>query len=399
MVKYMYCSKCKLVRKGVESGRNELICTECGNRLRIKNMAPRICADCDSHLYAPDEMLDALVFPCKAEHRAQVMKQAEERTKAEKIEGQFWAQPSNEADAERLAAEAEALEIRRAAEAAAARLAADKAANPDLKCPNCQATLRYIDGRYENCPLCSFVPDEKWVTAEQYLNKKGHAPIVIRHEFGSDEFVFVHPTGRHMPAGSGIVVEQNQVAAYRAAGQYIYLAEPRLYPVSLDDRTEAERLMAIAKGEQGEIMLKMDTKIIFFDQRWKLVKMKPAIRLIGSDWTVIPQVEFLMQITDVSQLLTVAIDMSDDAALAAYLEHVVGNVVEDVLYSEVNAAFGDTEALTGMDRNALELSLYRRMDDEVVREITRLINRKLANCGAAVDQLKLDIRRADYIKV
>ncbi len=397
MVNYMYCSKCKQVRKGVEGGRHELICTECGNRLRIKNMAPRICAECDSHLYAPVELLDALVFPCKAEHRAQAMKQAEERAKAEKAGVQARAQQTNEA---------EAIEARRATEAArlaaeaevAARQAADKAAHPDLKCPTCQATLRYIDGQYESCPLCGFVPDEKWARAQKYLNQQGHAPVVIRHEFGSSEFVFVHPIGGHMPAGSGIVVEQNQMAVYRAAGQYIHLVEPKLYPVSLDDRTEEERLMAIAKGEQGEIMLKMDTKIIFFDQRWKRVSMRPAVRLMGSGWTVIPEVSFLMQITDASALLAVAIDMSDDSALADYLEHMVSRAVEDVLYGEINAAFGDSDAAATMNAASLELGLYRRMDDETVQEITRQINQKLMRCGVAVQQLALDTRRAAYIK-
>lgn len=421
MVNYLYCSKCKLVRKGVESGRHELVCTECGNRMRIKNMAPRICAECDSRLYAPDELLDALVFPCKAEHRAEALRQAGERAEAGKAEQQA----NEKAEAERRAAEA-ASALREAQEAAARRTvqaaeearqvvevirqaeallqAEEKAANPDLKCPTCQATLRYVGGRYESCPLCGFEPDEKWVRAQQYLagqeekQKHEYVPVVIRHEFGNTEFVFVHPIGGHMPAGSGIVVEQNQMAVYRAAGQYIYLAQPKLYPVSLDTRTEEERLLAIAKGEQGEIMLKMDTKVIFFDQRWKRVSMKPAIRLPGSGWTVVPEVSFLMQVTDPGRLLEVAIDMADDHALATYLGDTVSRTVEDVLYGEINAAFGDAEAAASMSADDLAMNLYRRMDEEAVQEISRQINQKLLRCGAAVSQLALDTRRAACIK-
>lgn len=415
MVNYMYCSKCKLVRKGVESGKHELICTECGNRIRIKNMAPRICADCDSRLYAPDELLDALVFPCKADHRAEALRQAGERAEAEKAEQQA----NEKAEAERRAAEAasalreaQETEARRAAQAAeearqvveVIRQAEEKAANPDLKCPTCQATLRYVGGRYESCPLCGFEPDDKWVRAEQYLagqdkkQKHEYVPVVIRHEFGNTEFVFVHPIGSHMPAGSGIVVEENQMAVYRAAGQYIYLTQPKLYPVSLDTRTEAERLLAIANGEQGEIMLKLDTKIIFVDQRFKRVSMKPAIRLAGSGWTVAPEVSFLMRVTDPSRLLQVAIDMSDDNALATYLGDMVSRAVEDVLYGEINAAFGDAEAAASMSADDLAMNLYRRMDEEAVQEISRQINQKLLRCGAAVSQLALDTRRAACIK-
>lgn len=317
----------------------EIVCEGCGAPLKQVNGVYQICSHCGS---APD---------------ARWIRQAQRSA---------------------MAAEYEA-----ACEAAKEADDAIKQAHPDLKCPGCQSVLRYVAGRYENCPVCPFEPNDQWVRRQLYLNDSQRPAAELKHEFGSDEFVFEHPVGSSMPAGSAIIVTEYQTATYRTGSMNNFLEGPRTLPVSLDNRTEAQRLNAIAHGEQDGIQLPINTKLLFFDRRWKPVNLRPTVRIFGTVWTVTPELHFLMQIMDIGRLLGSAVTMTGNSGLADYLRGEVDRAVENAFFRTLNRSFAYGVLTPDMMNADVEQAVFLRLDEEIV-DIVQSINEALREIGVRI---------------
>lgn len=216
-----------------------------------------------------------------------------------------------------------------------------------------------------------------------YLNDEQRPAVTLKHEFGIDEFVFEHPVGSHIPTRSAIVVSEHQAAAYRTGGQYHLLLEPKSYPVSLDNRTDAQRLDAVAHGEQDSIQLPINTKLLFFDRRWKPVNMRPTVRIFGTVWTVTPELHFLMQITDIERLLGSAVTLTGNSGLADYLRSEADRAVENAFVRTLNRSFSPGVLTSGMRNADVEQAVFLRLDEEIV-DIVQRINEALREIGVRI---------------
>lgn len=256
-------------------------------------------------------------------------------------------------------------------------------AHPDLKCPECGSVLHYTDSGYESCRVCNFMPCDLWVRKHLYLSDSQRPAAELKHDFASDEFVFEHPVGSAIPAGSAIIVTEHQTAAYRTGGRYKRLEGPLVLPVSLDNRTNAERLQAITKGEQESIWLAVNTKLLFFDCRWKQVIMCPTVQIFGTVWKVTPELHFMMRITDPEALLNIAVTLTGGSDLADYLRKQVDLAVENA-FSNTLAANYIRGVLTRNTTVGNAQVLVRDFLDRELVEIVKNINAPLQQNGVKI---------------
>ena len=344
---YAYCGKCGHVAP-VTVTRTLLaqrgVCGHCGAKMTLNADNITVCADCGSTIYGQECKSSALFCPCDG---MDFMEHAPE----------FSPQPSP-------------MPAARPAETA-----------EDLRCA-CGGLLVSRDDAH-TCPVCgrSYCADE--IRTMTYLATHSHAsaPITIAWDTLSapNRLLYVHPHSGAVPPKSLLIVEENQQAIYRTAGRYNIIPAGH-YPIFTDTRTAQERIAAAySEITDNTILLQLDTRIIFFDNRFHEQQYcaKHPIRLTDNAGALLPRATYELQICDPSALMTHALNFSnDDSVLMDICRRWAGRAIGCVMEERLRTALSDDFLFSAGDPDAQVEAFARRAlpADECEAQINRMLS-------------------------
>lgn len=256
---------------------------------------------------------------------------------------------------------------------------------PPLRC-SCGGWLSSA-GADTLCPVCGKVYSPAEISAMEYFRRHGHSTSPITLAWDSiaepDHIIYIHPHGGCVPPKSVLLVEENQLAIYRTAGRY-HVAQPGgPYTVFSDTRTEQERIEAAYTEITGEdILLQLDTRIIFFDSRYHEQRCRLQCALPEDKWQFSPEIVYELRITDPLALMTHALNLGDRAnelALLQICRDWVERAIRSVMSERIHARFPEWAA--GESAAHAETCLRAALPDV---DCTADINRLLSSQGRGV---------------
>ena len=269
------------------------------------------------------------------------------------------------------------------------RLAADK-----MLCPDCSGQIREQDGKYFCAQCGKEYPANSIGTAGD--GRKG--VLIAWEDLDTNDLLYVHPQGGHIPPYSVLVVKQNQMALYRASGRY-YLFEEGIYPAFCEGRDEEQ--IARTAYESGnlnpEVPLQLDTALIFFSTRTMefRAKREDAVPVGGTGFYLAPDMTIQYRITDPQAVLE---HLSPKEEPSGRFEELIAQIVAQKLVDHLAGRFTDQILFTATAKERLSVSLSQYFSGEAFGLMEDSVNRELGDMGEGIEvpYIRLDFHGCLY---
>ncbi|MGN0779726.1 MAG: hypothetical protein ACI4MJ_11290 [Aristaeellaceae bacterium] len=368
---YMYCTECGRMTPGEVSinRSSSLRCKLCGHTGQAAQFVSRKCEVCEAVLFEPREMEGWMQCPCTAAPKI--------APAAEELHTFLTGSPAA------------------AREDAAAPVAQKKSAYPVIACPRCAASLHSEDGHYGPCPVCGKTPAQTYVTQQLYFLSEQQKPIVIQWAPEPDELVYVHHHAGHIPANSLLIVHEGQTAVYVSGGQQHVLDKAQTYAIFGDDLDTGTIARGINAGKLNlpPIALKLNTRIIFFDQRLHELPMMVKGRVSVSGWSIELPLTAFVKIVSADALLRNALNLHDQENVSDYLKQKVIERLQNLIMDELTCL--PTEAAEEAETEQDIVAMVARALNEHERDILDFANKRLTmDFGVSVERIDVAYRRS-----
>lgn len=366
---YMYCSTCGRITEGIiKTGflGSSVTCGTCGESIKLSSLNTHLCQDCGVILYAPKALDVVPQCPCK---------------EAVLIES---AEPTYEIPAPAGMKQEQKQEQK----------------HPSIKCPRCEAQLDSEDGTYGPCPMCREIPSRLYVSQQLYLLAKKHGPIEIKWDPKPNEMVYVHHHASSIPLNSLLIVNPNQQAAYISGGQMVVLDAGQTYALFNDELEIADVARSIGEGTMTmpPLALKLNTKVIFFDNKKHEVELCASSRIAASSWKISLPLSIDVQVCDPESLLRNALNLYDGDDVSDFLKKKAADAVVDALCDEI--AFLPQESADEANSEHEVRLLMRNTLKEMQAKLLADVNRSLTTkYGIAIDSMTISYTRAEVTRV